>query len=264
MTNDKADELTDAQLERYARHVVLEEVGENGQIKLLRSKVLVVGAGGLGSPLIQYLAAAGIGTIGIVDDDQVEISNLQRQTIHRLEDVGRNKAESAAQFVARLNPEIKTIQHPVRLSQENADELIRPYDLIADGTDNFETRYLLNETCHRLKKVLVAAALLRFDGQISVFKSYLPGDFPCYRCVFPEEPAADFIPRCEQAGILGAVAGAIGALQAIEILKELLGIGESLANRLLLYDGLSTSFRTIGVKRRADCPVCGHIGKAKQ
>ncbi len=250
-------ELSDSQLERYARHVVLDEVGEEGQIKLLRSKVLVVGAGGLGSPLIQYLAAAGVGTIGIVDDDRVEISNLQRQTIHRLEDVGRNKAESAADFVRRLNPEVKAVVHAIRLVENNAADLVRPYDLVADGTDNFRTRYLLSEICYREKRPLVAAALLRFDGQIGVFKAHQGAEFPCYRCVFPEEPDPDFIPRCEQAGILGAVAGTIGALQATEVLKELLGLGESLGGRLLLYDGLSTEFRAIRIKRRPDCPVCG-------
>jgi adenylyltransferase/sulfurtransferase len=251
------NELSEPQLERYARHVVLDEVGEEGQIKMLRSRVLVVGAGGLGSPLIQYLAAAGVGTIGIVDDDAVEVSNLQRQTIHRLEDVGRNKAESAADFVRRLNPEVKAIVHGVRLGEENAAALVQPYDLVADGTDNFRTRYLLNEVCYRLGRPLVAAALLRFDGQIGVFKAHLGGDFPCYRCVFPEEPEPDFIPRCEQAEILGAVAGAMGSLQAVEVLKELLDLGDSLGGRLLLYDGLSTSFRAIRVKRRPDCPVCG-------
>jgi adenylyltransferase/sulfurtransferase len=251
-------ELSDRQLERYARHVVLDEVGEDGQTKLLNSKVLVVGAGGLGSPLIQYLAAAGCGTIGVVDDDQVEMSNLQRQTIHRMEDVGRNKAESAAGFIGRLNPDVTTIVHSLRLEESNAAQLAAPYDLIADGTDNFRTRYLLNETCFRLQKTLVAAALLRFDGQIGVFKPHKGPAFPCYRCVFPDEPDPDFIPRCEQAGILGAVAGAMGALQAVEVLKELLDLGDTLGGRLLLYDGLSTSFRAINIHRRPDCPVCGH------
>jgi adenylyltransferase/sulfurtransferase len=249
-------DLTDAQLERYARHVVLDEVGEAGQLKLLGASVLIVGAGGLGSPLIQYLAAAGVGRIGIVDDDEVDISNLQRQTIHRLEDVGRKKAESAADFVRRLNPEIKTDIHAVRLTAGNA-AIIRDYDLVADGTDNFRTRYLLNDACVQMKRTLVSAALLRFDGQLGVFKPHAGKDFPCYRCVFPEEPTADLIPRCETAGILGAIAGIMGSLQATEVLKELLSLGDTLAGRLMLYDGLSSEIRIVKVKRRADCPACG-------
>jgi len=255
--NTAAADLTDAQLERYARHVVLDEVGEAGQLKLLASSVLVVGAGGLGSPLIQYLAGAGVGRIGIVDDDTVDISNLQRQTIHRLEDVGRPKAESAADFVHRLNPEIKVDVHAARLTEGNAGELVRGYDLVADGTDNFRTRYLLNDICVQMKTTLVSAALLRFDGQLGVFKPHAGNDFPCYRCIFPEEPPADLIPRCETAGIFGAVAGILGALQATEVLKELLGLGDTLAGRLMLYDGLSAQIRIVKVKRRPDCPSCG-------
>jgi len=254
MTVLKAD-LTDAQLERYARHVVLDEVGEEGQLRLLASSVLVVGAGGLGSPLIQYLAGAGVGRIGIIDDDSVDISNLQRQTIHRLEDVGRPKAESAADFVRRLNPEIKTDIHVARLTEANA-ALIRDYDLVADGTDNFRTRYLLNDMCVQMKRTLVSAALLRFDGQLGVFKPHAGPDCPCYRCVFPEEPPPDLIPRCETAGIFGAVAGIMGSLQATEVLKELLGLGDSMAGRLMLYDGLSSQIRIVKVKRRPDCPTC--------
>jgi adenylyltransferase/sulfurtransferase len=253
----RSTDLTDAQLERYARHVVLDEVGEEGQLKLLASSVLVVGAGGLGSPLIQYLAGAGVGRIGIVDDDTVDISNLQRQTIHRLEDVGRPKAESAADFVRRLNPEIKVDVHATRLTEGNAAELVRAYDLIADGTDNFRTRYLLNDVCVQMKRTLVSAALLRFDGQLGVFKPHAGKDFPCYSCIFPEEPPADLIPRCETAGIFGAVAGILGALQATEVLKELLGLGDTLAGRLMLYDGLSAQIRIVKVKRRPDCPSCG-------
>jgi len=249
-------ELTDAQLERYARHVVLDEVGEAGQLRLLSSSVLVVGAGGLGSPLIQYLAAAGVGRIGIIDDDTVDISNLQRQTIHRLEDVGRPKAESAADFVRRLNPEIRTDIHATRLTDGNA-ALIADYDLVADGSDNFRTRYMLNDKCVQMKRTLVSAALLRFDGQLGVFKPHAGPDCPCYRCVFPEEPPPDLIPRCETAGILGAVAGIMGSLQATEVLKELLGLGDTLAGRLMLYDGLSSQIRIVKVKRRADCPACG-------
>ena len=252
-----SQELTDPQLERYARHVVLDEVGEAGQLKLLASSVLVVGAGGLGSPMIQYLAAAGVGRIGIIDDDTVDVSNLQRQTIHRLEDVGRSKAESAADFIRRLNPEIKAEVHVTRLTEGNAPALIKQYDVIADGTDNFRTRYLLNDLCVQMKRTLVAAALLRFDGQLSVFKPHAGKDCPCYRCVFPEEPPADLIPRCDTAGIFGAVAGIVGSWQATEVLKELLNLGDTMAGRLLLYDGLSSQIRIVKVKRRPDCPVCG-------
>jgi len=251
-------DLTDAQLERYARHVVLDEVGEEGQLKLLNAKVLVVGAGGLGSPLIQYLAAAGVGRIGVVDDDTVDISNLQRQTIHRLDDVGRPKALSAADFVHRLNPEIKVDVHMTRLTRGNA-EMIADYDLVADGTDNFRTRYLLNDMCVQMKRTLVSAALLRFDGQLGVFKPHAGQAYPCYRCIFPEEPPADLIPRCETAGIFGAVAGILGSLQATEVLKELLGLGATMAGRLMLYDGLSAQIRIVKVKRRADCPSCGAV-----
>jgi molybdopterin/thiamine biosynthesis adenylyltransferase len=252
-------DLTDAQLERYARHVVLDEVGEDGQLKLLNARVLVVGAGGLGSPMIQYLAAAGVGRIGIVDDDTVDISNLQRQTIHRLEDVGRPKAQSAADFVHRLNPEIMTDIHVTRLTEGNAAALVADYDVIADGTDNFRTRYLLNDMCVQMKRTLVSAALLRFDGQLGVFKPHAGANFPCYRCIFPEEPPADLIPRCETAGIFGAVAGILGSLQATEVLKELLGLGDTMAGRLMLYDGLSAQIRIVKVKRRPDCPSCGAI-----
>ena len=249
-------ELTDAQLERYARHVVLDEVGEDGQVKLLNAKVLVVGAGGLGSPMIQYLAAAGIGRIGIVDHDTVDVSNLQRQTIHRLEDVDRPKAQSAADFAQRLNPEIRCDVHLTRLDDKTQD-LVGEYDLVADGTDNFRTRYLLNDACVKHKKPLVSAALLRFDGQIGVYKPHAGDQFPCYRCIFPDEPPADLIPRCQTAGIFGAVAGIMGTLQATEVIKEILGLGDTLAGRLMLYDGLSTTIRTIKVKRRTGCVSCG-------
>jgi adenylyltransferase/sulfurtransferase len=249
--------LTDSQLERYARHVILDEVGEAGQEKLLASSVLVLGAGGLGSPMLLYLAAAGVGRIGIVDDDAVELSNLQRQIVHGTASLGRPKTESAKHAIAAINPEIVVEAHPQRLTVANAAGLVADYDLIADGSDNFATRYLLNDACYLARKPLVSAALLRFDAQLSVFKAYLGPPHPCYRCLFPEPPPADLVPRCEEAGIFGAVAGSIGALQATEVLKELLGLGESLSGRLLIYDGLATEFRTLRIPRDPACRLCG-------
>lgn len=250
-------ELTDHQLERYARHVILDEVGEQGQARLLASRVLVVGAGGLGSPMLQYLAAAGVGTLGIIDDDHVELSNLQRQTIHTTHNVGRPKVASAAEFIAGINPDVKVEIHERRLTVANAADLVARYDIVADGSDNFATRYLLNDACYLGKKPLIFAALLRFDAQISVFKAHLGQPHPCYRCLFPEAPPEDLVPRCEQAGIFGALAGTVGALQATETLKELLAIGESLSGRLLIYDGLATDFRMIRIPRDPACRLCG-------
>ncbi|HVJ43279.1 MAG TPA: molybdopterin-synthase adenylyltransferase MoeB [Dongiaceae bacterium] len=250
-------ELSDQQLERYARHVVLDEVGEEGQLRLLETKVLVIGAGGLGAPLALYLAAAGIGTIGLVDDDTVDLSNLQRQIVHGTADIGRPKVDSASDTLRRLNPEIRLVTHQERLTHENGAALIAGYDIVADGSDNFRTRYLLNDLCIAGRKTLVSAALLRFDGQLSTFKAHLGDPHPCYRCIFPEEPPADLIPRCETAGIFGAVAGVMGSLQATEVLKEALGLGESLSGQLLIYDALDANFRKIRAKRRADCPSCG-------
>jgi len=253
-------ELSDRQLERYARNVVLDEVGEEGQLRLLATKVLVIGAGGLGAPLSLYLAAAGIGTIGLIDDDTVDLSNLQRQIVHSTADIDRPKVESAADNLRRLNPEISYVTHRARLTRENGAAIIAGYDIIADGSDNFRTRYLLNDLCIAAKKTLVSAALLRFDGQLSTFKAHLGEPHPCYRCIFPEEPPEDLIPRCETAGIFGAVAGVMGSLQATEVLKEALGLGESLSGQLLIYDAFDANFRKIRAKRRADCPSCGSAG----
>lgn len=249
-------ELTDQQLERYARHVVLDEVGEEGQLRLLATRVLVIGAGGLGAPLAMYLAAAGIGTIGLIDDDTVDLSNLQRQIVHGTADIGRAKVDSASDTLHRINPEIRHVTHRERLSAGNGADIIAGYDIIADGSDNFTTRYLLNDLCIAGAKTLVSAALLRFDGQLSTYKAHLGSPHPCYRCIFPEEPPADLIPRCETAGIFGAVAGVMGSLQATEVLKEALGLGDSLSGQLLIYDALSTTFRKIHVKRRPGCPSC--------
>jgi len=250
-------ELTEAQFQRYARHLILDEVGEEGQAKLMAARVLVVGAGGLGSPLLLYLAAAGVGTLGVVDDDAVDLSNLQRQVIHPTASIGLAKVASASATLAALNPETRVETHALRLGAENATDLVGRYDLVADGSDNFTTRYLLNEACHRLRRPLVAASLAPFDGQLSTYKSYLGAPHPCYRCLFREPPPPDLIPRCETAGILGAVAGVMGTLQATEVLKEILEIGESLSGTLLLYEALRARFHRVSIPRDPTCPTCG-------
>jgi molybdopterin-synthase adenylyltransferase len=247
--------LSEKQFERYARHLILEEVGEDGQERLMASRVLVVGAGGLGSPLLLYLAAAGVGTLGIVDDDTVDLSNLQRQIVHPTARIGQPKVESARAALAAINPEVVVEPHGMRLDAANAAALVAGYDLVADGSDNFATRYLLNDICFAARRTLVGAALSPFDGQLSTFKAYLGPPHPCYRCLF-REPPSDFVPRCETAGILGAVAGVVGTLQATEVLKELLGLGESLSGSLLLYDALRAGFHKIKLPRDPDCPTC--------
>ena len=247
--------LSDLQLQRYARHVVLGEVDEAGQEKLLAAKVLVVGAGGLGSPLVMYLAAAGVGTIGVVDDDLVDLSNLQRQILHTTARVGTAKVDSALETVRALNPEVRLIPHRLRLTEANAAEVIGQYDLVADGCDNFATRFVVNDTCYRLGKTLVSAAILRFDGQLATFKPHEGG--PCYRCLNPAEPPPDDGLRCSQVGVFGATVGVMGSLAAVEVLKELIGIGESQAGWLTLYDGLNTEFRKIKLNRDPGCPLCG-------
>ncbi|PHQ72310.1 MAG: adenylyltransferase [Sneathiella sp.] len=251
--------LTDDQLDRYARHIVLREVGGHGQKKLLQSKVLIVGAGGLGSPLLLYLAAAGVGTIGIIDDDVVDLSNLQRQIVHGTPDIGHPKVKSAADAVSRINPDVKLVTYQRRLTASNIEEIIGGYDLVADGTDNFETRYLVNDACYFFKKPLVSAAMLQFEGQLATYRAFEPGNNPCYRCLFPTPPPANIAQTCGEAGVLGALAGAMGSLQAIEILKELLGIGESFSGQLLIYDALSAEFRKIKVKRDPACALCGDV-----
>jgi adenylyltransferase/sulfurtransferase len=257
-------ELSEEQFRRYARHLILDEVGEEGQEKLLQSRVLVIGAGGLGSPLLLYLAAAGVGAIGVVDNDRVDLTNLQRQILHATERVGDLKVDSAANMLARLNDGVRIETHAVRLGADNAEALIGRYDLVADGSDNFATRYLLNDLCARLKKPLVAAALSPFEGQLSTFKPYLGDGHPCYRCLFREPPPPDMVPRCEEAGILGAVAGVLGTLQAVEVLKELLGLGDSLDGTLLIYDALRVRFHRIRIAKDPECPTCGVHAVATQ
>jgi len=254
-------DFSEAELHRYSRHILLQDVGAIGQAKLRAARVLVVGAGGLGSPLGLYLAAAGIGTIGLIDDDRLELSNLQRQVAHDTGRIGRNKAESAAETLRRLNPEVTVEVHARRMDAAAAQELIPRYDLICDGTDNFATRFLLGDACHLLGRTLVSAAVLRFEGQLSVFKSHVHGPdgqaFPCQRCLHPEPPPPGLVPTCSEAGVLGAVTGVMGTLQATEVLKEVLGIGDSLAGRLLLWDALDTRFRTVKLRRDPACPLCG-------
>jgi adenylyltransferase/sulfurtransferase len=249
--------LDDAQLDRYARHIILREVGGAGQQRLLASKVLVAGAGGLGSPLILYLAAAGVGTIGAVDDDEVSLSNLQRQIAHGTADIGRPKTASAAETARSINPGVKIVEHRLRLDATNVMDLVAAYDLVCDGTDNFATRYLLNDACFFARKPLVSGAILQFAGQVGTYKAHLGAPHPCYRCLFPEPPPPDLAPNCADAGVLGALAGVVGSLEAVEALKELLGIGTSLSGRLLLYDALDTTVRAVEVPRDPDCPLCG-------
>ncbi|WP_149538165.1 HesA/MoeB/ThiF family protein [Siccirubricoccus phaeus] len=250
-------DFTEAELHRYSRHILLQDVGALGQAKLRAARVLVVGAGGLGAPLTLYLAAAGVGTIGLVDHDQLELSNLQRQVVHATARLGRNKAESAAETLRALNPEIRIEIHPRRMDAAAAQELIPRYDIICDGTDNFPTRFLLGDACHLLGRPLVSAAVLRFEGQLSTYKSHLGAPHPCHRCLHPEMPPEGLVPSCSEAGVLGAVTGVMGTLQATEVLKEILGIGEGMSGRLLLWDALDMRFRLVRLKRDPGCALCG-------
>jgi adenylyltransferase/sulfurtransferase len=251
-------DFSEAEIQRYSRHILLAEVGGTGQAKLRAAAVLVIGAGGLGSPLALYLAAAGVGRIGIVDDDVVELSNLQRQVAHGMGDVGQPKAASAATSARAINPGVVIDVHPVRLGPDNVAALIGGYDIICDGSDNFPTRFLVADACVAAKRTLVSAAVLRFEGQLSTFKPHTGG--PCYRCLYPEAPPDGMVPSCGEAGVLGAVTGVMGTLQATEVLKEILGIGESLSGRLLIWDALPVLFRTVRFKRDLTCAVCGPNG----
>jgi adenylyltransferase/sulfurtransferase len=249
--------LSDDELERYARHIVLREVGGTGQAKLKAARVLVVGAGGLGSPALLYLAAAGIGTIGIVDDDTVSLSNLQRQIAHATRDVGRAKTESAADAMRAVNPEVAVETYRVRLTADNATGLVARYDIVADGSDNFATRFIVNEACFRTGRTLVSAAVTEFHGQLATFKAHDPSRaYPCYRCLVPEAPQG--ARSCSETGVLGAAAGVMGALQALEVIKEIAGIGESLAGHLLIYEALTAEFRKLRLRPDPACPLCAH------
>lgn len=253
-------DFSEAEIHRYSRHILLGEVGGTGQAKLRAASVLIIGAGGLGSPLALYLAAAGVGRIGIVDDDVVELSNLQRQIAHGMADLGTGKAESAAAAARAINPEIRVETHVTRLVANNAAKLIADYDIVCDGSDNFSTRFLVADTAVQMRRTLVSAAVLRFEGQLSTFKPHTGG--PCYRCLYPEAPPTGLVPSCSEAGVLGAVTGVMGTLQATEVLKEILEVGSGLSGRLLIWDAMDMRFRIINIQRDPACPVCGvdHVG----
>ncbi len=242
------------QIERYSRHIILKEVGGMGQTKLLESKVLLVGAGGLGSPIAVYLAAAGVGTLGIIDDDVVDLSNLQRQILHGTSDIGIPKTQSAEATITEMNPDVKVIPINERINSENAFQILEQYDLIIDGCDNFPTRYLINDACVMLGKPIVHGSIFQFDGQVTVL---YPGKGPCYRCVFPEPPPAGLAPSCQEAGVFGVLPGIIGTIQAVEAIKILLDIGDSLIGTLLLFDALTMNFNRMKLRQDENCPMCG-------
>ncbi|MEM7024429.1 MAG: molybdopterin-synthase adenylyltransferase MoeB [Pseudomonadota bacterium] len=252
--------FTDQQMMRYARHIVLPEIGGIGQTQLLDAKVLLVGAGGLGSPLAMYLAAAGVGTLGIVDHDRVELSNLHRQIAHPTTQIGMAKTESATLTARALNPETEIQCHELEITPANAASVIEGYDLVADGTDNFETRDAVHAACLQLGKTLVSAAVQGLEGQLTTYKAHLGPPHPCYRCLFPSAPPPGLVPSCAQGGVLGPAVGVVGSLQAVEVVKEILGLGDSLSGTLLLYDALGPRFRNIRISRLPDCPVCGAHG----
>jgi adenylyltransferase/sulfurtransferase len=247
--------LTEQQIQRYARHIILPEVGGKGQEKLLRSSVLCIGAGGLGSPILLYLAAAGVGRIGLIDHDAIDLSNLQRQILHATPDVGQAKVESARRRVEGLNPDVKIETVPRRIQKDNVLDLVDRYDAVIDGTDNFPTRFLVNDACFFRRKPLIYGSVFRFEGQASVFLDR--PDAPCYRCLFPEPPPPGETPSCQEAGILGVVPGVIGVIQATEFVKFVLKLGDSLTGRLLIYNALEMSFRTVKLRKNPDCPLCG-------
>ncbi|MDP3064989.1 MAG: molybdopterin-synthase adenylyltransferase MoeB [Chloroflexota bacterium] len=245
--------LTPDQVKRYSRHIIMPQVGSKGQRKLLAARVLIVGAGGLGSPAALYLGLAGIGTIGIVDFDTVELSNLQRQVLHHTRDVGRPKVLSAKETLESHNPDVKVVLHETRLTSENAMEIIPQYDIVVNGADNFATRYLVNDACYLAGVTLVDGSILIFDGQATVFQ---PGK-GCYRCLFPTPPPPGMVPNCAEAGVVGALPGLVGSIQAVEVIKLVLGVGETLTSRLLLIDALTMEFRTVKLRRNPECPLCG-------
>ena len=246
--------MTDEQIERYSRHIILKEVGAKGQKKLLNGSVLIIGAGGLGAPAALYLAAAGVGHIGIVDADEVDLSNLQRQVIHSTADIGKAKVKSAKESMEAINPDVKVSTYRMFVDSTNVRELIREYDFIIDGTDNFPAKFLINDACALEKKPFSHAGIIRFQGQLM---TYVPGEGPCYRCVFKNPPPKDAVPTCKQAGVIGAMAGTIGTLQAMEAIKYLIGKGDLLTGKLLTYDALKMEFRKINLKKDCNCAVCG-------
>ena len=245
--------LSPEEVMRYSRHIIMPQVGPQGQRKLRNAKVLVVGAGGLGGPVALYLALAGVGTIGITEFDTVDLSNLQRQILHQTGDIGRPKLVSAKETIAAHNPNVEVIGHPMPITSDNAMEIIQNYDIVVNGADNFATRYLVNDACYLAGKTLVDGAILLFDGQATVYK---PGN-GCYRCLYPDPPPPGLVPSCAEAGVLGAITGIVGSIQATEVFKQILGIGNPLVNRLLLIDALTMEFRTMKVRRDPTCPLCG-------
>jgi molybdopterin/thiamine biosynthesis adenylyltransferase len=249
-------DLDATQLDRYSRHIIMDDVGPEGQKSLLDAEVLVLGAGGLGSPIIQYLAAAGVGTLGVADDDVVERSNLQRQIIHGDDDIGRTKVDSAAEFVAELNPDVTVNRHETRVETHNIDDLIAPYDFVVDGTDNFATRYLVNDACTLAGVPFSHGSIFKFEGQVTTFAG--GEDSPCYRCLFPEAPPAGMVPNCATAGVLGVLPGTVGSLQATETVKQIIGAGDSLDGSMLFFDALDMEFDRVEIPKQDDCPVCGH------
>ncbi|OYV32603.1 MAG: adenylyltransferase [Acidocella sp. 20-61-6] len=250
--------FSEIEIQRYARHILLRELGGTGQARLKAGRVLIVGAGGLGSPVALYLAAAGVGRIGLVDADVLELSNLQRQIAHGTPDIGGLKVASAAAAMRRINPLIEIDTHETRLETGNVADLIAPYDVICDGTDNFPTRFVLADACVAAGKTLVSAAVLRFEGQLSTFKPHADPEGPCYRCLYPEPPPEGLVPSCSEAGVLGAVTGVMGTLQTTEVIKELTGIGKSMSGWLLIWDALEAEFRKIRLRKDPACPVCGN------
>jgi adenylyltransferase/sulfurtransferase len=248
-------DLDPTQLDRYSRHIIMDEVGPGGQSDLRDAEVLVLGAGGLGAPIVQYLAAAGVGSLGIADDDAVELSNLQRQVIHGTDDVGRPKVDSAAEFVGDLNPDVDVEKDELRVESDNVEGLLADYDLVVDGTDNFQTRYLVNDACTLAGVPFSHGSVFRFEGQVTTFAG--GEDSPCYRCVFPEAPPEGVVPNCATAGVLGVLPGTVGCIQATETVKHVLGTGELLDGKMVFYDALDMEFETVGINRKEDCPVCG-------
>jgi molybdopterin-synthase adenylyltransferase len=247
--------FTEEQIERYSRHIILKDVGGKGQEKIAGARILCIGAGGLGSPAAMYLAAAGVGRLGIVDGDAVDLSNLHRQILHTTASVDSPKVESARERLSALNPDVKIEMFPVHLNSQNVMEVIQNYDLIVDGSDNFPTRFLVNDAVHFSKKTLVSASIFRFEGQLTTLKSH--AGYPCYRCLYLEPPPPGMVPSCQEAGVLGVLAGTVGVLQATEALKEVLEIGEPLYERLVLYDALEMRFRVVRTRKDPDCPLCG-------
>lgn len=254
-------ELTDSQIQRYSRQIILNEVGGKGQKKLAQAKVLLIGAGGLGSPAALYLAAAGIGTIGLVDGDVVDLSNLQRQIMHSTSTLGQPKVVSGKKMLSAINPEITVNTYHQLVDADNILPLVSQYDIVLDGSDNFSTRFLVNDACFFAKKTLISASMFRFEGQLTTIKPH--AGYPCYRCLYPEPPPAGLVPNCQEAGVLGVLAGTMGILQASEAIKEVLGIGETIADKLVIYDALDMKFRKVGRPKDPACPLCGPNPKIK-